>query len=244
MINRIYGKKEYEKINNKINLFGGSKKMTTDSFLKFRFIFCLTMFVFVLFFVDYGIVLAPVLTVLSYFLIEYLLIDVKLKKREKRLDAQSYYYFEVLTLGLESGRNLENAIKMACKYIDSEISMEFRHTLKQVNFGKSLTESLKEMSSRIPSIAINNIILNMEQSSLFGNSIIDTMHNQLDFLNNKQIMEVKSEINKIPNKISIVSVLIFVPLIMLIILGPLICQTDKLNDSNNKKSINSKVIKN
>ena len=150
------------------------------------------------------------------------MIDKPLKKREKKLDNEAYYYFEVLTLALESGRNLENAIKMACKYIDSEISLEFKETLKQVNFGKSLTESLSIMNTRIPSLTINNIILNMEQSNLFGNSIIDTMYNQLDFLKDKQVMEIKSQINKIPNKISIISVIFFIPLILLIILGPLL----------------------
>ena len=38
----------------------------------------------------------------------------------------------------------------------------------------------------------------------------------------KQILEVKSQINKIPNKVSIVSVLFIVPLILLMILGPFI----------------------
>ena len=150
------------------------------------------------------------------------MIDKPLKKRERKLDNEAYYYFEVLTLALESGRNLENAIKMACKYIDSEISREFKETIKQVNFGKSLTESLSVMSTRIPSLTINNIILNMEQSNLFGNSIIETMYNQLDFLKDKQIMDIKAQINKIPNKISIFSVLFFIPLILLIILGPVL----------------------
>ena len=150
------------------------------------------------------------------------MLDLPLKKREKKLDNEAYYYFEVLTLALESGRNLENAIKMACKYISSEISDEFKVTLENVNFGKSLTESLSLMNLRIPSLTINNIILNMGQSNLFGNSIIDTMHNQLDFLRDKQIMDIKSQINKIPNKISIVSVLFFIPLILLIILGPVL----------------------
>ena len=113
---------------------------------------------------------------------------------------------------------------MACKYIDSEISDEFKETLKQVNFGKSLTESLSLMSARIPSLTVNNIILNMEQSNLFGNSIIDTMYNQLDFLKDKQIMDIKAQINKIPNKISIFSVLFFIPLILLIILGPVLIE--------------------
>ncbi len=221
-INRIYRAKDIEKINAKINQFGVSKKFTTEYFMNFRLYSSMLVFVLLFIFADYGALLAPIITVLWYLLVGYTMIERPLRKREKKLDNEAYYYFEVLTLALESGRNLENAIKMACKYIDSEISSEFKETLKQVNFGKSLTESLSLMSLRIPSITINNIILNMEQSNLFGNSIIETMYNQLDFLKDKQIMDIKAQINKIPNKISIFSVLFFIPLILLIILGPVL----------------------
>lgn len=221
-IYKIYRKKDIKKIDDKINQFGVSKKFDTEYFMNFRFFSSMIVFLICFIFVDYGPVLSPVITVVWYFLVGYLMIDRPLKKRERKLDHESYYYFEVLTLGLESGRNLENAIKMACKYIDSEISDEFKETLNQVNFGKSLSEALTLMNARIPSIAINNIILNMEQSNLFGNSIIETMYNQLNFLKDKQVMDIKEEINKIPNKISIVSVLLFIPLILLIILGPVL----------------------
>ncbi len=221
-INRIYREKDIKKINAKINQFGVSKKFTTEYFMNFRLFTSMIVFVVLFIFADFGALIAPVATVLWYILVGYFMIDRPLKKRERKLDNEAYYYFEVLTLALESGRNLENAIKMACKYIDSEISSEFKETIKQVNFGKSLTESLSVMSTRIPSLTINNIILNMEQSNLFGNSIIETMYNQLDFLKDKQIMDIKSQINKIPNKISIFSVLFFIPLILLIILGPVL----------------------
>ena len=46
------------------------------------------------------------------------------------------------------------------------------------------------------------------------------MYNQVDYLREKRIMEVKSKMSKIPTKISIISVFFFVPLILLIILGP------------------------
>ena len=65
-----------------------------------------------------------------------------------------------------------------------------------------------------------NIILNITQTSVFGNSIIDTMYNQIDFLRDKQVLDIKGQINKIPNKVSIVSVLFVVPLILLLVLGP------------------------
>ena len=221
-INRIYREKDIKKIDAKINQFGVSKKFTTEYFMNFRLFTSMIVFVVLFIFAVFGALIAPVATVLWYILVGYFMIDKPLKKRERKLDNEAYYYFEVLTLALESGRNLENAIKMACKYIDSEISSEFKETIKQVNFGKSLTESLSVMSARIPSLTINNIILNMEQSNLFGNSIIETMYNQLDFLKDKQIMDIKSQINKIPNKISIFSVLFFIPLILLIILGPVL----------------------
>lgn len=221
-INRIYREKDIKKIDAKINQFGVSKKFTTEYFMNFRLFTSMIVFVVLFIFADFGALIAPVATVLWYILVGYFMIDKPLKKRERKLDNEAYYYFEVLTLALESGRNLENAIKMACKYIDSEISSEFKETIKQVNFGKSLTESLPVMSMRIPSLTINNIILNMEQSNLFGNSIIETMYNQLDFLKDKQIMDIKAQINKIPNKISIFSVLFFIPLILLIILGPVL----------------------
>ena len=223
-INRIYRKKEISKVEKKINLFGVSKKFTADYFMNVRLYTSILVFIIIFLFFDSGPLLSPIIAVLWYFLVGYFMIDRPLKKREKKLDNEAYYYFEVLTLALESGRNLENAIKMACKYIDSEISDEFKETLKQVNFGKSLTEALSLMSNRIPSLTINNIILNMEQSNLFGNSIIQTMYNQLDFLKDKQVMDIKAQINKIPNKISIFSVLFFIPLILLIILGPVLVE--------------------
>ena len=221
-INKIYRKKSIDKIKRKVDLFGVSKKFDEYYFMKLRLLSSFIMFIFSIMMFNNGVLVAPIFTFVWYFAFGYLMLDYPLKKREEKLNREAYYYFEVLTLALESGRNLENAIKMACKYIDSEISSEFQETLKEVNFGKSLMESLKLMNRRIPSLTINNIILNMEQSSMFGNSIIETMHNQLDFLKDKQVMDIKEQINKIPNKISIVSVLIFIPLILLIILGPVL----------------------
>lgn len=223
-IYRVYRQKDIEKIDAKIEQFGVSKKFDTEYFMNFRLITSVIVFFVVLILLDNGAIFAPILTVIWYFLVNELMIEMPLKERSRKLEREAYYYFEVLTLALESGRNLENAIKMASHYIDSEISSEFKETIKQVNFGKSLTEALSLMEKRIPSLTINNVILNMEQSNLFGNSIIETMYNQLDFLKEKEVNDIKEQINKIPNKVSIISVLFFIPLILLIVLGPLLVQ--------------------
>ena len=91
-----------------------------------------------------------------------------------------------------------------------------------MSLGKSFSECLNSMKERIPSDTINNAILNIVQSSIFGNNIEESLNNQLDFLRDKHLMEVKSEIGKLPTKISIISVLFFIPIILMVILSPVL----------------------
>ena len=94
--------------------------------------------------------------------------------------------------------------------------------MDEVKLGKSLNEALNNMKKRIPSEVINNAILNMVESNMFGVSIVDSMTNQIDYLREKQMLDVKAEINKLPTKVSIISVVFFVPIMLLIILAPVL----------------------
>ena len=138
------------------------------------------------------------------------------------IDREALTFFEILTLTLESGRNLEKALEITVENVNSELSDEFKKTLFEIKFGKSLLEALNDTKKRIPSETINNIILNITQTNIFGNSIIETMYSQIEFLRDKQVLSIREQMNKIPNKISIISVLFVVPIILLIILGPLL----------------------
>ena len=93
---------------------------------------------------------------------------------------------------MQTGRNLAEAIAITINSVDSELSLEFKEALRQTKFGKSLSESLTDMQSKIPSDNINNIILALTQANIYGSSIIDTMYNQVDYLREKRKMEVKA----------------------------------------------------
>ena len=167
-----------------------------------------------------GYIYAPFVAVAYYYLFYYVNITKKISIRNRKLEHQALYFFEILTLTLESGRNLENALIVTCDNIDSELSREFKQALDEMKFGKSLIEALSDLKNHISSDIINNIILNIIQTNRFGNSILDTLYNEVDFLRQKELLTVKEQINKIPNKVSIVSVLFIVPLIIVLILGP------------------------
>ncbi len=220
-IRKLFREKDIEKIDEKIQMLGSWVKFDALTFIFLRLVTTLLVLLLFTYILSVGYIFAPFVAIVYYYLFYYILIESKMKRRIKKLDKEALDFFEILTLTLESGRNLENALEITCFNIDSELSNEFKKTLFEMKFGKSLVEALDDMKKRIPSESINNIILNITQTSIFGSSILDTMYNQIEFLRDKQILEIKEQINKIPNKISIISVIFVLPIILLLILGPI-----------------------
>ena len=219
---KIYRKKTIEEISKKISLLGVSTKLTTFTFLNIRTIGVIIIFISTLILNDFGYLFAPIFSILYYIGITHILIDEKIKIRRKKLESEALTFFEILTLSLETGRNLMDALEITLSSTKGELANEFLEVLKSVKYGKSLTESLEDMHDSIPSDTINNIILSLTQANLYGSSIIKSLYNQLDYLREKRKLEVKAEISKVPIKISIISVFFFVPLILIIILGPVL----------------------
>lgn len=222
MIRKIYREQDLKRIQMQIDMLGGKSKFDAITFINLQLLSSLIVFLLVLYQAKHAYIFAPIVTLVWYYAYYYFILSRPLKERIRKLDHEALYFFEILTLTLESGRNLENSLEVTVANVHSELSDEFRRSLLEVHFGKSLLEALEDMKKRIPSETINNIILNITQTNIFGNSILDTMYNQIAFLRDKQILEIKGQINKIPNKISIISVLFVVPLILILILGPFI----------------------
>ena len=219
IVRKIYRNSEINRINKKITMLN-NYPIDEVTFLNIRLLTTIIIFFITLFIFKTGYILSPILALIYYYIFEYIFLDVQVQKRIKSLDREALTFFEILTLTLESGRDLEKALEITVLNVNSELSEEFKKTLFEVKFGKSLLEALNDTKKRIPSETINNIILNITQTNIFGNSIIETMYSQIEFLREKQVLEVREQINKIPNKISIISVLFIVPIILLIVLGP------------------------
>lgn len=221
---KIYRQKTIKRIENKLKLLGNNAKINSLTFLNTRAIISLIIFALLLTYTKPGYLIAPIFTILFYIFSEKFFLNYPIKKRSKKLESEAIFFFEVLNLTLESNRNLKKALELTSKNIDSELSEEFKKTLAESKMGKSFNESLKNMKERIPSDIINNIILNLTEAGIFGNSITVTLNNQLDYLREKEILDIKGEIAKLPTKISVISVLFFIPIMLLIILSPIILE--------------------
>ena len=224
LVRRIYSNKYVNKQINKVKLLGTGNKINVFDLMIVRLISSVVIFIIILYVFKYGYILAPIVVLLYYILFNKITLDDKLKKRTIKLESEAMHFFEVLTLYLETGRNLVEAIEVTTSNVSGILSKEFKETVREVNFGKSLNEALSDMQLRIPSDTVNNIVLSLTESNLYGNSIIKNLYNQIDFLREKRKMEVKGRISKVPVLISVVSVFFFIPLLLLIIIGPILLE--------------------
>lgn len=231
LVNKIYTKESIARIKKKNKQFGAEHDYNVDLILGNHLI--ISLFIFLMALMQTTLLKSIIIVAIYFPLAEYLFFDYRLNKRRKKLEKQSTFFFQILCLTLESGNNLKNSIDLTCKNMDNELSREFKKAMEDMTLGKSLNESLDDLKTRIPSDTINNIILNLMESNIYGNNMIDSLNRELDYINDKIILEAKGKINKMPIKISIVSVLIFIPLLMLIIIGPIIIKViESLNTVN------------
>lgn len=220
LIKRIFSKRSIKRIEDKVLLLGSSSSYDVNKYLNFKLLLSIIIFILTLIFNRIGYILAPIFTFLFYFIYDYLFLDILIKKRSSRLEHDAIFFFEILALTLQSERNLKTCLTITTQAVDSELSTEFKACLDEVKLGKSLTESLNDTKKRIPSKAVNNVLLNIIESNMFGNSIVESLNNQIEYLTDKRILDIKGQINKLPTKISIISVVFFIPLILLLIIGP------------------------
>lgn len=221
-VRKLYNKKYVDKMVMKNKLLGINNKINTYDMIVVRLITSIMLFIIVLYTVKYGYLLAPLGTVIYYYLFNRTVLEDKINKRTRELENEAMHFFEVLTLSLETGRNLNSAIEVTTNNVSGKLTDEFKEAIREVKFGKSLTEALTDMQMRIPSESINNIVLALTQANLYGNSIIDNLYMQIDYLREKRKMEVKGRISKVPVLISVISVLFFIPLLLILILGPIL----------------------
>ena len=113
----IYNHKIIKNMEDKVRKLGINNKIDVIYFMNMRIITTIIVFFIFLYISDFGYIIAPIGALLYYYLYEKIMLDDRLKKRAIKLESEAMYFFEVLTLSLETGRNLEEAINVSVKNI-------------------------------------------------------------------------------------------------------------------------------
>lgn len=195
-----------------------------SSFLLLKLFLSIIIFFFAFFFLNRHISLAFIVLIIFNVLYNYLGFTRKVNLKRKKLESDANIFFEVLILSLKSGKNLNDALKITIDNTDNLLKKEFVEIYDEIKYGKTLHEALLGLREKIPSDNINNIITNLCDNYISGKDMILDLEKQLDILNNKRIYEIKSYINRLPIVISVISVILLIPLMLLLVLSPVIIE--------------------
>lgn len=186
-------------------------------FILMRLASSLILLVFLLFFSSYGYIVGPIVTIIYYYFIEYVILDIQIGKRKQQLEEESLEYFPILLLCLNGSNNIKKAISLTNEQVNNSLSKEFERVIRNVKIGKSLDEALTLMKDRVPSTFIINIIVNLIEANRMGNSISLSIKDQLDYIENKRKNKIIKYHKMMPFKVAIASIIFVFTMLFLLI---------------------------
>lgn len=216
---KLYLKSTIKRINYKVRLI--DSKINIYIFLNLRLFISLVIFGLTIYLTK-NVLLALLLIVPLYIIIEYFVFDTKIKKRNELLEQELVFYLDMLIISYSATLNFKKALEITTENVDSNISKEFKKVLKEINLGKTSNEALTNMINRIDSNNIKNILFNIKETITYGNNPLSILKEQREYLNKVILINAKYHISKLPLKIITILVLLFIPLIILFLFAPII----------------------
>lgn len=207
--------RSYKRIDKKMKYAG--MIVNPNIFILMRLASSLILLVFLLFFSSYGYIVGPIVTIIYYYFIEYVILDIQIGKRKKQLEEESLEYFPILLLCLKGSNNVKKAISLTNEQVNNSLSKEFERVIRDVKIGKSLDEALTLMKDRVPSTFIINIIVNLIEANRMGNSISLSIKDQLDYIENKRKNKIIKYHKMMPFKVAIASIIFVFTMLFLLI---------------------------
>ncbi|EBA13308.1 type II secretion system F family protein [Roseobacter sp. CCS2] len=130
---------------------------------------------------------------------------------------------DMMLVCVEAGQSLDQSIIRVARELKSgfpELAEEFEIVSQEAKAGKDKNTVLKDMSDRcgVPDIA--SFVTVLVQSSQFGTSIADALRVYSAEMRDKRVMRAEEKANKLPTKMTLATMMLTVPPLMAMLIGP------------------------
>jgi|GEM_PF-6197188 len=220
VVDKIYKKKTIEVVNKKARM--ANMESSVSSFLMRRIVVCLVLYAVTSFIPMIGLLIAPFITILYYHMSERIFFDRNIAKRSIKIENELPLFIEVVITALENKLEFKKAIEIASTHVPGELANEFSRVLDENSLGKGLGKSFDNMIGVMPNQNAINFINLLNQAS--DMNVVIGLENQLKYLNDSKrniarIISFKQILN-----VSLVTLIFFIPLILIIIYTPMIIE--------------------
>jgi tight adherence protein C len=150
-------------------------------------------------------------------------INTIIKKRHKAIMRALPNVLDLLTLSVESGKDLVSSLRdILDRRPKDDLGEELFLTFQEIQLGRKRSEALRAMARRVRQVDLTATLNSIVQAEELGVGIAQLLRIQGDTQRAKRFAMAEKLANEAPVKIIIPVVLFILPAVFIILLGPLL----------------------
>ncbi|EKE69818.1 type II secretion system F family protein [Celeribacter baekdonensis] len=130
---------------------------------------------------------------------------------------------DLMLVCVEAGQSLDQSIIRVAREIRSgfpALADEFEIVSYEIKAGKDKSVVLKDMAERCGVADVASFVTVLIQSQQFGTSIADALRVYAGEMRDKRVMRAEETANKLPTKMTLATMMLTVPPLLIILIGP------------------------
>ncbi len=130
---------------------------------------------------------------------------------------------DLMLVCVEAGQSIEQAIVRVSTEVRPgypSLADEYEMVTHEMKAGKDKTQVLRDMSERAGVSDVSSFVTVLIQSATFGTSISDALRVYASEMRDKRVMRAEEAANKLPTKMTLATMMLTVPPLLIILIGP------------------------
>ncbi len=152
------------------------------------------------------------------------LLKVLITRRRQEFDHSFNTFIDMLALAVNAGMNFENALFSTTDKFHGVLREEFKIVQYEMNYGRSLDDSLNNMNKRIDSSDLKRFTTAIKQAKQLGTPLTNVLEIQSQLILTNRIQRAEELSRTASIKISIPLVFFIFPALLILYLAPAILQ--------------------
>jgi len=130
---------------------------------------------------------------------------------------------DMMLVCVEAGQSLDQCIVRVARELRASypaLAEEFEVVAYEMKAGKDKVTVLNDMGNRCGVQDVASFVTVLVQSAAFGTSIADALRVYADEMRDKRVMRAEEAANKLPTKMTLATMMLTVPPLLIILVGP------------------------
>src|SRR6056297_606297 len=145
------------------------------------------------------------------------------QKRQEEIQDGFPDSLDMMLVCVEAGQSMDQAIIRVAKEIRASypaLSEEYEIVALQMKAGRDKPSVLSEMGERCGVQDISSFVTTLIQSQSFGTPVGDALRVYAGEMRDKRVMRAEEKANKLPTQMTLVTMMLTVPPLLIILVGP------------------------